>query len=65
MSMMKDFKAFGPRGNVDFKDPFISLNGKAYASVDEAPVPATKDCPECAETMLAKARKCKYRGSAL
>ena len=98
-------------GNVDFKDLFVSLNGHAYASLDEAtragaPVvkvgvflnqvldfvivaavvflvvnrmgallqarlgavpapPSTKECPECAETVLAKARKCKFCGSAL
>jgi large conductance mechanosensitive channel len=101
-------------GGVDFKDLFISLNGKAYESLDAAtragaPVvklgvffnqvldflimaavvfvvvkqtsalvsarlapapaapepPATKECPECAETVLARARKCKHCGSAV
>ncbi|HXB97182.1 MAG TPA: large conductance mechanosensitive channel protein MscL [bacterium] len=98
-------------GNVDFKDLFVSMNGKAYASLDEAtragapiirvgvflnqifdflivaavvflvvnrvgalmesrmgstpPPPETKECPECAETVLAKARKCKFCGSTL
>jgi large conductance mechanosensitive channel len=98
-------------GNVDFKDLFVTLNGKTYQSLDEAtkagapivklgvffnqvfdfvivaaviffvvnrlsalvtpkvpaadaaPAPATKECPECAETVLAKARKCKFCGS--
>jgi large conductance mechanosensitive channel len=97
-------------GNVDFKDLFISLNGAAYASLDEAthagapvirvgvflnqildflivaavvflvvnrmgalltrqaappPPPETKECPDCAETVLARARKCKFCGSSL
>jgi large conductance mechanosensitive channel len=101
-------------GGVDFKDLFISLNGKAYESLDaatragapvvklgvffdqvldflimaavvffvvkqtsalvsvriaptEAPAepPATKECHECAETVLARARKCKHCGSAV
>jgi hypothetical protein len=29
------------------------------------PPPETKECPECAETVLAKARKCKFCGSTL
>lgn len=30
-----------------------------------APAPATKTCPECRETVLAEARKCRHCGSAL
>jgi len=99
-------------GNVDFTNLFLSLDGKTYASLDEAvkagapavkygvffnnifdflivaaviffvvnrvtamvtkavpleadaiPVPATKECAECAETILAKAHRCKFCGS--
>jgi large conductance mechanosensitive channel len=32
---------------------------------DEAPAPATKECPDCAETVLVKARKCKFCGTAV
>jgi large conductance mechanosensitive channel len=101
-------------GNVDFTELFLTLNGRHYASLDEAtkagaPVikfgvffnqvldflivaaviffvvnrvtalvaakapleaeapaaPETRECPECAETVLAKANKCRYCGSAL
>jgi large conductance mechanosensitive channel len=30
-----------------------------------APAPPTKDCPECRESVLAAARKCKHCGSAV
>jgi large conductance mechanosensitive channel len=101
-------------GGVDFTNLFVSLNGKTYASLDEAtkagapvvklgvffnqifdflivaaviffvvnrlavlvekkvpltqddpPAPETKECPECAETILKKAHKCKFCGSAV
>lgn len=38
---------------------------KVPLGADPDPAPATQECPECAETVLAKARKCKFCGSTL
>ena len=41
-----------------------ALLGARLAAPEAAPEPpATKECPQCAETVLARARKCKHCGS--
>ncbi len=42
-----------------------SLVESKIKPADEVVVPTTKECPECAESVLLKARKCKHCGSAV
>ena len=47
---------------------FFFVNQMMRLAVKKEPdpvAPATKECPDCAETVLLKAKKCKYCGSAV
>jgi large conductance mechanosensitive channel len=41
------------------------IAAKVPLGADLPPAPETKECPECAESVLARARKCRYCGSAV